>query len=275
MLRMTFWAAVMGTVAVFGFGVVTAVRAEVPDSATKNTLNMGPLSANALKAVVSGVALYPDTTVEQVLAAAQDTAGIHTAAGLDDAKFQQQQGNFNDSIRWLRANEPQLLQQLNLHLFVTNVLGRAAQSQLNDVWLAVNAVRAEYAALQQQQGANNYSANETVQYNNYVRYGSGLYSAAVLREVGLAYNPYHLNARITPNGHPVATVDAAAFRRPGDNFQNSLPPNNFSPAANVGNARNFKAPAATSRYLNPQIAPGPGAISPPARPAAGGRGRGR
>jgi len=118
------------------------------------------LSSQALQALVAGIALYPDPVIEQVLAAAQSPAAIHTAAQSVKAG-QPADSSWPDSVKFL-LQYPDLLQQLDAQLDWTVVLGKAAVSQLNDVWAAVDAVRAhvqeETAAQQAEAGQDGQDA---------------------------------------------------------------------------------------------------------------------
>jgi len=154
----------------------SSVRAEAPvapdstDAATRQPTEaeaaaIRPLSPQALEALVSGIALYPDDVIAQILDAAQHPAALHQAAlAVQQAGGPQsadrQAGNdarertpTPESINDL-AQYPDLLVRLDQHLELTTRLGQAALTQLADVWAAIDRVRAKAEASQQSQTQN-------------------------------------------------------------------------------------------------------------------------
>ncbi len=123
-------------------GVVRAQQ----ESETLPSTTVPPLSAEALDVLVAGIAFYPDETIEQALAASLDPAGVREIAQLPAEVYRQQLAHIPSSLRFLRDREPELLAQMNQHLSVTARLGLAVRTQLEDVWAAVDRVRAAYAA---------------------------------------------------------------------------------------------------------------------------------
>jgi len=104
------------------------------------------LSPAALDTLVSGIALYPDPVIEQILDATQHPAALRQAVGesprLARRFAQQVEIPVPESVRFL-SQYPELLQQLNEHLVLTARLGQAAKQQLQDVWDAIDRVRAQ------------------------------------------------------------------------------------------------------------------------------------
>ena len=128
-----------------GLMLMVALPALAQEPDTQNTpTDSQPLSPQSLDALTAGIALYPDQTVQEALAASIHPEAIEAAAALSPEQFQAQSSQFDASIQYLQANEPALLQQLNQHLSLTTSLGVAAQTQLNDVWTSVDRVRAQY-----------------------------------------------------------------------------------------------------------------------------------
>ena len=175
------------------------------------------LSPEALEALVSGIALYPDAVVEQALAASFDPQGLRAAAELSPQQFQQQASQFDPGVQYLYAKEPALLDQMNQHLTLTARLGIAAQTQLDDVWAAVDCVREKYAAAQ----GSDESASEDPAADGYAgesyssggaaypagAFAAGLVAGNVWQEIyrGYPYHAYypHTTTYIGPNGGTV------------------------------------------------------------------------
>jgi len=166
------------------------------------------LSPQALDALVAGVAFYSDEVVEQALAAAFHPAAIRQAAALDAGEFQQAQQHFAPSIVYLRTNEPELLRQLNAHLELTARLGLAAQTQLEDVWAAVDRVRQQYATSLEAPPEEGYasggggSAYAAPAYGGFV---AGLVVDEVLTELHDVYYTTTGATYVGPNGGTVTT----------------------------------------------------------------------
>ncbi|MDZ4783468.1 MAG: DUF3300 domain-containing protein [Planctomycetia bacterium] len=106
------------------------------------------LSATALEALVSGIALYPDPLVEQILLASRNPLALHQAAEAlngtlppDVAALAAKQST--ESVDYLKQY-PDVLLQLNAQLALTSRLGIAYRVQAEDVWIAIAAVRAAY-----------------------------------------------------------------------------------------------------------------------------------
>lgn len=95
-----------------------------------------PLSETALKTLVSGIAFYPDSVIEDVLAASQDLLSLHQAA----------QGDLPDSASAALqrlSKDLNVLKQLDRYPATTARLALAARTQLPDVWNAIDALRAD------------------------------------------------------------------------------------------------------------------------------------
>ncbi len=114
------------------------------------------LSAQALQALVAGIAMYPDPVIEQVLAAAQTPQAIHEAAQSSPSAGQPG-SQWPSSVQYL-TQYPDLLKQLDAQLDWTAMLGVAARNQLADVWAAVDAVRAKIEAAANQASATDQAA---------------------------------------------------------------------------------------------------------------------
>lgn len=95
-----------------------------------------PLSETALKTLVSGIAFYPDSVIEDVLAASQDLLSLHQAA----------QGDLpvsaSAALQRL-SKDPDVLKQWDRYPATTARLALAARTQLSDVWNAIDALRAD------------------------------------------------------------------------------------------------------------------------------------
>lgn len=128
-------------------GAQGPAQAQVPPSATAPQPAVDLLSPQALQVLVAGVALYPDPVIEQVLAAAQDPVSLHQGAqqlspATTNEVDQLLRANLSESVRYLQQY-PELLRQLDAQLPQTARLGVAAKTQTQDVWNAIDAVRAQ------------------------------------------------------------------------------------------------------------------------------------
>ncbi|QDS92023.1 hypothetical protein FF011L_07590 [Roseimaritima multifibrata] len=149
---------------------------------TQQQLPVTLLSAPALDALVASNAFYSDQTVEHILQAAQDPSRLHQAAT----------GNLNsapsESILYL-TNYPDLLQQLDQQLPLTTRLGIAARTQIQDVWAAIDRVRAGFQAAQANGTIHSASTNPSIAYvpvaTAYVSPAYGYYTAALWGKVAV------------------------------------------------------------------------------------------
>ncbi|MEQ8785426.1 MAG: DUF3300 domain-containing protein [Pirellulaceae bacterium] len=127
-------------------GMVTLQSTQAQQTAANEDLPASLLSPEAMDAVVSGYAFYPDDVFEQILHAAQTPQQVHQAAQ------GQLPADASESVRSL-ARYPQLLTQMDQQLAVTARLGLAARTQIEDVWAALDRVRAGFAESQAAQQA--------------------------------------------------------------------------------------------------------------------------
>lgn len=102
------------------------------------------LSPEALDALVAGVCLYSDATVERVLAASDDPAAVHAASRFISEPGDAPRG-LPAAVTYLLGHDPELLRQLDRHLPLTARLGLAAREQPDDVWRAIERGRDDYA----------------------------------------------------------------------------------------------------------------------------------
>jgi len=128
-MRMNYLA--LGVCAATWFSPSAAVRSETPRA-------VRTLTVDELKPLVAGVAFYPDPMIEWILDASQDIPALRSAA-----QHETPSSTWPESIRQL-SQYPAVIEQLNRHLGVTARLGIAAQTQLADVWTAVDQLRAEF-----------------------------------------------------------------------------------------------------------------------------------
>lgn len=205
---------------------ILAGETQAQQNAAANGATVDRLSPSALDALVAGVALYPDQVVEHALAAAFDPAAIQQAVQLTPTQFQQQQSRFSDSLVYLRYQEPALLVQMNQHLSLTASLGSAAQTQLEDVWAAVDRVRAQYQASEQstddqqavydEQATGTYAGSYGVvsPYYGAGGFAAGLVTAGVVNEL----NRYRPVVRPNPYyGAPGRTAVGGAYHQGNTN----------------------------------------------------------
>lgn len=138
---------------------VTSVAA--PPTA-KSPAPVEALSPAALEALVSGVALYPDPLVEQILAAAQNPLAVHQAAEAQRGELPAEVAALaaesgNAGVDYLKQY-PEVLAQLDEQLALTARLGVAYRTQPQDVWNAIASVRAAYEAALAEQAATDDAA---------------------------------------------------------------------------------------------------------------------
>ncbi|MBI3466054.1 MAG: DUF3300 domain-containing protein, partial [Planctomycetes bacterium] len=131
---------VLNAVAIAAMGLIGA-------SAPAQEPAAQPLSPQELQVLVTGVAFYPDAVIEQVLTAAQEPIALHQgaqqlAANPTNEADQLLRANLPESVRFLQQY-PELLRQLDAQLPQTTRLGVAAKTQTQDVWHAIDAVRAQ------------------------------------------------------------------------------------------------------------------------------------
>ena len=184
----------------------------------------GLLSPSALDALVAGIALYPDETVEQALAASFDPEALRTAAELSPEQFQRQATQFDNSLQYLYANEPALLDQMNEHLTLTARLGVAAQTQLEDVWAAVDRVREQYAAAEHptdgSAGDEEAEGSSTGAVYPGGAFAAGLVAGNVWQEIYHGYPYYvhypHATSYVGPNGTVVTGGGQGAVYQNGN-----------------------------------------------------------
>lgn len=146
-----------------------------------------PLSEDALKTLVSGIAFYPDSVIEDILAASQDLPSLHRAA----------QGDLPDSASAALqrlAKDPSVLKQLDRYPATTARLALAARTQLSDVWSAIDALRVdldEFLAKEttEDSGANTAVSDASSNVNTSNSAGSGTIGA-------VAPYPVPLTARL-------------------------------------------------------------------------------
>lgn len=187
------------------------------DNGSSNT--GAKLSPQALDALVSGVALYPDDVVEQALSAATDPSAIQQVSQLSPEQYQQSEERIAASIRYLHDHVPQLLAQLNQHIDLTSQLGVAAQTQLSDVWAAVDRARERYST---SLDSNNTSEATTTETNNtYVNNSSNTYAATGAYAAGVladdAVNELNAGPYVNPYRQPVAVNQTNVAVATGNN----------------------------------------------------------
>lgn len=128
---------------------VTGFVANAADPATLSVpAPQERLSPAALETLVSGIALYPDPLVEQILLASQYPLALHHAAEELNGTLPREvaalaAASSTESVDYLKQY-PEVLLQLNEQLALTARLGVAFREQPRDVWNAVAAVRAAY-----------------------------------------------------------------------------------------------------------------------------------
>lgn len=181
----------------------------VPLTGRANETAPDDLSPEALDALVAGVAFYPDATVEQALAAATTPQAIEAAAGATASEFAASQQQYPASIIYLHEQEPALLGQLAEHLSWTARLGVAVQHQLDDVWAAVDRVRAGYkAASEDPAAADGATVYPATPYTN--AYVAGLYTNDVHHELHRYYHPAHTTVYHAGGNTAVVNTQGAA-----------------------------------------------------------------
>jgi len=135
-----------------GFLFEASLISAAPPAAT-NPAPVESLSPAALEALVSGVALYPDPLVEQILRAARNPLALHQAAEAQRGELPAEVAALasgDESVDYLKQY-PEVLSQLDEQLALTARLGVAYRTQPQDVWAAIANVRAAYdAALAEQ-----------------------------------------------------------------------------------------------------------------------------
>ncbi|MCD0462925.1 hypothetical protein [Roseiconus lacunae] len=163
--------------------VPTTVDAQ---TAVERAMPTQDLSAQALDALVAGIAFFDDRTIEHILIAAQNPEQIrHAAMGTGGIAE-------SESLQYL-AKYPDLLTQLDQQLPLTARLGLAAKTQLDEVWQAVDRVRAGFEESQQksvddlpppsQQGY----VTTTYAPPGYGYYAAGLWAGAAINELRHEY----------------------------------------------------------------------------------------
>ena len=194
------WVLTLAGVVLVACSVPGGVLAQQPINKTA----VEQLSPEALDALVAGVAFYPDEVVEQALAAAFHPSAIRQAAALNNQQFQQVKSSFATSIVYLHERQPALLEQLNTHLELTARLGLAAQTQLEDVWAAVDRVREQYAASAEQQPEESFASSGVgYAYPAYGGFVAGLIVDDVLNELYYATTG---TTYVGPHGGTVTTA---------------------------------------------------------------------
>lgn len=136
--------------ALSAFFPVATIAMAAETSPTSAPAPIEKLSPAALEALVSGVALYPDPLVEQILLAAQDPLALHQAAEAQNGTLPPEVAalagkSTNESVQHL-TQYPEVLTQLDAQLALTTRLGVAVRTQPEDVWTAISNVRAAYEA---------------------------------------------------------------------------------------------------------------------------------
>lgn len=196
-----------------------------PPAAT-NPAPVEALSPAALEALVSGVALYPDPLVEQILRAAQNPLALHQAAEAQRGELPAEVAalaSADESVDFLKQY-PEVLTQLDEQLSLTARLGVAYSTQPQDVWNAIASVRAAYDAATAEQtaqeGTDNYSGG-TSSGGAYPVYGGWvsrrLLAAGAIHELNeYRYDAYanpvaQTTTYVGPNGQ-TATVTSAGAR---------------------------------------------------------------
>ncbi len=128
--------------------------AAAPPAAT-NPAPVESLSPAALEALVSGVALYPDPLLEQILRASQNPLALHQAAEAQRGELPAEVAALagaDDSVEFLKQY-PDVITQLDEQLALTARLGVAYRTQPQDVWNAIASVRAAYDAAMAEQAS--------------------------------------------------------------------------------------------------------------------------
>lgn len=116
-----------------------------------------PLSPAAMDALVAGIAFYPDEIIAQILDASQYPDAISQAA--------ESQGRPSADTTWPESvkalgSHVEILQQLDQNAVITARLSLAARTQLEDVWRAVDRVRAQFQQQVEQAAADNVQSGQ-------------------------------------------------------------------------------------------------------------------
>ncbi|MHB8863581.1 MAG: DUF3300 domain-containing protein [Pirellulaceae bacterium] len=149
--------------------------------------NLPLLSPTAMEALVSGIAFYPDAVIELVLDASQyPDAILEAVAGTAPAERQQ---DWPDSVTSL-ASSPEILQQLKENAAITARLALAAQTQLVDLWSAIDRVRSRFESTQADAPSEGAAKSATVSSGALYPTGAfvaGYWTAQALDEIGVWY----------------------------------------------------------------------------------------
>lgn len=104
-----------------------------------------PLSAASLELLASGIALYPDPVLEQIIAAAQHPAAVQRAACSSPnlPTMRRTQPPLPETVAKLKADHPEALRTLAEQPGLTALLGLAARRQPDELRAAVAKVRGD------------------------------------------------------------------------------------------------------------------------------------